>query len=266
VVARPHVEIRDAVITYGGGRDVTGVHTIGPLRLDVDAGAVMTLVGPSGCGKTSLLNALAGLVPLASGEILIHGRPVTGPGIDRAVVFQDYALLPWRTVRDNVSFGLDLAVRRRTAGDIRQRVAAALDLVGLAEFADRYPYQLSGGMKQRVGIARALVVEPEILLMDEPFAAVDALTREVMQDELLRILQARRMTVVFVTHSIDEALVLGDAIAVMSTRPARIREILPVPFKRPRDPHAIRTTPEYHALRERIWQGLRDERDLRARP
>jgi NitT/TauT family transport system ATP-binding protein len=266
VVVRPHVEIRDAVITYVTGRDGSGLQTIGPLCLDIDAGAVMTLVGPSGCGKTSLLNALAGLVPLASGEMLIHGRPVTGPGTDRAVVFQDYALLPWRTVWDNVSFGLDLAVRRTSAGDIRRRVAAALDLVGLAEFARRYPHQLSGGMKQRVGIARALVVEPEILLMDEPFAAVDALTREVMQDELLRILQARQMTVVFVTHSIDEALVLGDAIAVMSTRPARIREVLPVGFERPRDPHAIRATPEYHALRERIWQGLRDERDLGARP
>jgi NitT/TauT family transport system ATP-binding protein len=133
VVVRPHVEIRDAVITYVTGRDGSGLQTIGPLCLDIDAGAVMTLVGPSGCGKTSLLNALAGLVPLASGEMLIHGRPVTGPGTDRAVVFQDYALLPWRTVWDNVSFGLDLAVRRTTAGDVRSRVAAARPLGGHAQ-------------------------------------------------------------------------------------------------------------------------------------
>jgi NitT/TauT family transport system ATP-binding protein len=218
----------------------------------------MVLVGPSGCGKTSLLNVVAGLVRPARGEVLIHGRSVTGPGIDRAVVFQDYALLPWRTVAANVAFGLQLAARRQSAGDVRARVAAALGLVGLTDFAGHYPYQLSGGMKQRVGIARALVVEPEILLMDEPFAAVDAITREIMEAELLRILQVRRMTVVFVTHSIDEALLLGDAIAVMSARPGRIREVLKLPFGRPRTA-AIRATGAYYELRERIWQRLRDE-------
>jgi NitT/TauT family transport system ATP-binding protein len=261
-VARPHVEIRDVVISYGAGPGGDSLHAAGPLRLAIDEGAFVALVGPSGCGKTSLLSALAGLVPLAGGEILIHGRPVTGPGIDRALVFQDYALLPWRTVRDNVSFGLTLAARRASAGDVDRRVTAALQLVGLAEFAHRYPYQLSGGMKQRVGIARALVVEPDILLMDEPFAAVDAITREVMQGELLRILQARRMTVVFVTHSIDEALLLGDAVAVMSARPGRIREVLPVPFPRPRDPDAVRAAPDYLALRERIWGRLAEDREL----
>ena len=259
-VARPHVEIRDVVIGYATGQNGTWLQATAPLRLDIDAGQCVTVVGPSGCGKTSLLNAIAGLVPAAQGEIRIHGVPVTGPGTDRAVVFQDYALLPWRTVWDNVAFGLNLAVRRRTAGDVRQRVAAALELVGLTEFARSYPFQLSGGMKQRVGIARALVVEPEILLMDEPFAAVDAITREAMQEELLRILQARRMTVIFVTHSIDEALMLGDAIAVMSARPGRIREVLRVPFERPRDPATVRATNAYHELREHIWQSLRDER------
>ena len=264
-MTRPHVEIRDVVISYGAGPGES-LHAAGPLQLEIGEGAFVTLVGPSGCGKTSLLNALAGLVPIASGEILIRGRAVTGPGIDRALVFQDYALLPWRTVRDNVSFGLTLAARRASAGDIDRRVAAALELVGLDEFADRYPYQLSGGMKQRVGIARALVVEPEILLMDEPFAAVDALTREVMQAELLRILHVRRMTVVFVTHSIDEALLLGDSVAVMSARPGRIRDVLEVPFPRPRDPDAVRAAPDYLALRERIWTRLREEREFARKP
>jgi NitT/TauT family transport system ATP-binding protein len=265
-LARPHVEIRDVVVSYAAGRGGGTFHAAGPLRLDVDEGSFVTLVGPSGCGKTSLLSALAGLVPIERGEILIHGRPVTGPGVDRALVFQDYALLPWRTVRANVSFGLTLAARRLPADDVDRRVSAALDLVGLAEFADRYPHQLSGGMKQRVGIARALVVEPELLLMDEPFAAVDALTREVMQGELLRILQARRMTVVFVTHSIDEALLLGDSVAVMSARPGRIRDVLQVPFARPRDPDTVRAAPHYLDLRERIWRSLREERSLVGRP
>jgi NitT/TauT family transport system ATP-binding protein len=258
-VSRPHLEIRNVSIGYSGRRAGPPFHAAGPLSLDIQAGQFMVVVGPSGCGKTSLLNVIAGLIPPARGEVLIHGVPVRGPGIDRAMVFQDYALLPWRTVRDNVAFGLNLAVRRRTAGEIGPRVDAALRLVGLDDFARHYPHQLSGGMKQRVGIARALVVEPEILLMDEPFAAVDAITREVMQAELLRILQARRMTVVFVTHSIDEALLLGDAIAVMTARPGRIREVLAVPFPRPRTP-AIRTTTAYHALREGIWERLRDGR------
>jgi NitT/TauT family transport system ATP-binding protein len=265
-VARPHVEIRDVVISYRAAPGGESLDAAGPLRLEIDEGAFVTLVGPSGCGKTSLLNALAGLVPIASGEILIRDRAVTGPGIDRALVFQDYALLPWRTVRDNVSFGLTLSARRASAGDIDHRVAAAIELVGLDEFAHRYPYQLSGGMKQRVGIARALVVEPEILLMDEPFAAVDALTREVMQAELLRIMQARRMTVLFVTHSIDEALLLGDSVAVMSARPGRIRDVLQVPFSRPRDPDAVRAAPEYLGLRERIWRRLREEREFARSP
>ncbi len=261
-MARPHLEIRDVVISYGVGPGRDSLHAAGPLQLEIDEGAFVTLVGPSGCGKTSLLSALAGLVPIAEGEILIRGRPITGPGIDRALVFQDYALLPWRTVRDNVSFGLTLAARRHLADDVDRRVSAVLELVGLDEFAHRYPYQLSGGMKQRVGIARALVVEPEILLMDEPFAAVDALTREVMQGELLRILQARRMTVVFVTHSIDEALLLGDSVAVMSARPGRIREVLTIPFARPRDPDAVRAAPDYLDLRERIWRRLREDREF----
>ncbi|MBI4627351.1 MAG: ABC transporter ATP-binding protein [Candidatus Rokubacteria bacterium] len=257
---RPHLEIRDVVLGYTDARNGAWFQATAALTLAIDAGQVMTLVGPSGCGKTSLLNAIAGLVPAAGGEILIRGTRVTGPGIDRAVVFQDYALLPWRTVWDNAAFGLTLAARRAGAGDLRRRVDTALALVGLTDFAKSYPYQLSGGMQQRVGIARALVVEPEILLMDEPFAAVDAITREVMQEELLRILQARPMTVVFVTHSIDEALLLGDRVAVMSARPGRVREVLQVPFPRPRAPRGLRAAPEYLALRERIWDLLSDGR------
>ncbi|MBI2015024.1 MAG: ABC transporter ATP-binding protein [Candidatus Rokubacteria bacterium] len=241
---RPHLEIRDVVLGYTDARNGAWFQATAALTLAIDAGQVMTLVGPSGCGKTSLLNAIAGLVPAAGGEILIRGTRVTGPGM----------------VWDNVAFGLTLAARRAGAGDLRRRVDAALALVGLTDFAKSYPYQLSGGMQQRVGIARALVVEPEILLMDEPFAAVDAITREVMQEELLRILQARPMTVVFVTHSIDEALLLGDRVAVMSARPGRVREVLQVPFPRPRAPRGLRAAPEYLALRERIWDLLSDGR------
>jgi NitT/TauT family transport system ATP-binding protein len=254
------VEVRDAVIGYRIAQSGTWLQVTTALALDVAAGDVMTLLGPSGCGKTSLLNAIAGLVPLSEGEIWIDRDRVLGPGPDRAMVFQDYALFPWRTVRENVEFGLRLAVRRADAGDVGARVDEVLELVGLTDFATRFPHQLSGGQKQRVGIARALIVEPRILLMDEPFAAVDALTRETMQMELLRILQARATTVMFVTHSIDEAILLGDDVAVLSARPCSVKEIVRPPFARPRDPSEIRASREFAELRERLWRSLSTEK------
>jgi NitT/TauT family transport system ATP-binding protein len=199
----------------------------------ISEGEFVCLLGPSGCGKSTLLKIVAGLIEPSGGVIRLHGRPVTGPGPDRAVVFQDYALFPWMTVTDNVEFGL--AARRVDPARRREVSRELVRVVGLSEFAGKYPHHLSGGMKQRVSIARALAVDPVLLLMDEPFGALDAQTRYVMQQELLRIWRAYRKTVLFVTHSIEEALYLGDRVLVMTARPGRIKAEIPVPHPRPRD-------------------------------
>ena len=229
------------------------------LNLSVRQHDVMCIVGPSGCGKTTLLRGVAGLIELSAGRLLVHGRPVNGPPEGVAMVFQQFGLLPWKTVYDNAAFGLAMA--SAPAATIRERVHHYLELVGLAGFERHYPYQLSAGMQQRVGLARALVLNPRILLMDEPFAALDAQTREVLQEELLRLMARpdERKTMLFITHSIDEALLLGDQIAVLSARPGRLRELIDVPFERPRDPAAVRADPAYAALREHIWEQLRPE-------
>src|SRR5437868_14172544 len=226
------------------------------LSLAVKRNEIMCVVGPSGCGKTTLLRCIAGLTKLSSGTLLVHGKPVgMRPPDGVAVVFQHFGLLPWKTVYDNAAFGLAMA--HAPAERIRQRVGHYLDLVGLKGFETHYPYQLSGGMQQRVGLVRALAIDPDILLMDEPFAALDAQTREVLQEELLRIMQHERKTMVFITHSIDEAILLGDRIAVMSARPGRIKEILDVPLARPRDGNALRADPHFAELRAHIWNELR---------
>src|SRR3954464_11389654 len=226
------------------------------LSLAVKRDEIMCVVGPSGCGKTTLLRSIAGLTDVSSGKLLVHGKPVAGrPPVGVAMVFQHFGLLPWKTVYDNAAFGLAMA--HAPANRIRERVGHYLDLVGLRGFEQHYPYQLSGGMQQRVGLVRALAIDPDILLMDEPFAALDAQTREVLQEELLRIMQDERKTMVFITHSIDEAILLGDRIAVMSTRPGRIKEILDVPLARPRDGNALRADPHFAQLRAHIWNELR---------
>src|ERR1044071_4412303 len=225
------------------------------LSLTVTEHEILCVVGPSGCGKTTFLRCIAGLAELSSGELIVSGKPVIGPPEGVAMVFQHFGLLPWKTVYDNAAFGL--AVAHAPAARIRERVAHYLDLVGLKGFEQHYPYQLSGGMQQRVGLVRALAIDPDILLMDEPFAALDAQTREVLQEELLRIMQDERKTMVFITHSIDEAILLGDRIAVMSARPGRIKEILDVPLSRPRDGNALRADPRFAALRAHIWNELR---------
>src|SRR5262249_1156264 len=190
---------------------------------------------PSGCGKTTFLRAIAGLIDLSSGELLVGGKNVAGPPDGVAMVFQHFGLLPWKTVFANAGFGLKIAGAATAA--INERVRHYLDLVGLTGFEHHYPYQLSGGMQQRVGLVRALAINPSILLMDEPFAALDAQTREILQDELLQLMQRpdERKTMVFITHSIDEAIVLGDRIAVMTARPVRIKEVLDLPFGHPSD-------------------------------
>ncbi len=229
------------------------------LTLSVPEHDVLCIVGPSGCGKTTFLRCVAGLTELSTGRMLVHGQPVLGPPEGVAMVFQHFGLLPWKTVYDNTAFGLAMAGAPKTT--IGERVEHYLDLVGLVGFEHHYPYQLSGGMQQRVGLARALVLSPRVLLMDEPFAALDAQTREVLQEELLRLMARpdERKTVLFITHSIDEALLLGDRIAVLSARPGHLRELIEVPFGRPRDAALARGDPRYAVLREHIWDQLRPE-------
>ncbi|WP_030270421.1 ABC transporter ATP-binding protein [Streptomyces sp. NRRL B-24484] len=225
--------------------------------LDIAAGEFAVLVGPSGCGKSTLLDLLGGLTEPTSGEILLNGRPVAGPGPDRSTVFQQYALLPWRTAQGNVEFGLEsIGVPRR------QRAARAreyLALVGLTGFEDRHPHELSGGMKQRVAIARSLAYDPEVLLMDEPFAALDAQTRESLQDELRRIWQRTGKTVVFITHGIEEAVYLGGRVAVLTSRPGRVKQVVPIDLGDRSAAQDLRSSPEFARYRHEIWSLLHDE-------
>jgi ABC-type nitrate/sulfonate/bicarbonate transport system, ATPase component len=221
----------------------------------VGEGEFVTIVGSSGCGKSTLLLAVAGLVPVARGTLAIDGTAVEGPGPDRAVVFQDASLMPWRTVLGNVRFGLEM---QRWKGDHTRQAMRYIELVGLGGFADYHPHQLSGGMRQRANIARALAVDPEVLLMDEPFGALDAQTREVMGDELLTIWERDRKTALFVTHDIDEAILLGDRVVVMGRNPGHIKEIVPVNLPRPRLSE-ITDSPDYVEIRRRIRAHLADD-------
>jgi NitT/TauT family transport system ATP-binding protein len=227
------------------------------IDLDLQAGEILALVGPSGCGKSTLLDLIAGLATPTSGEILLNGHPITGPGADRSLVFQQYALFPWLTALGNVEFALEAASVPHA--ERRKRAREHLALIGLAGAEDRFPHQLSGGMKQRVAIARSLSADPEVLLMDEPFAAVDAQTREMLQDELLRIWTATQKTILFITHSIDEALYLGHRVAVMSARPGRVIDILDSPFVGHGAADDLRSSPQFGQLRHRIWQQLRPQ-------
>lgn len=219
-------------------------------------GEFISLLGPSGCGKTTLLKIVAGLLRPTRGRVLINDREVAGPGPDRAVVFQDFVLLPWDTVLKNVAFGLELRGVERNEREATAREKLAL--VGLTSFEASYPHELSGGMKQRVGIARALAVDPQILLMDEPFGSLDALNRQLLQNELLEIWQGDRKTVLFVTHSIEEAVFLSDRVVVMGTKPGRVIEQIEIDLPRPRRDE-VRTDPRFHALTDHLWELLRDQ-------
>jgi NitT/TauT family transport system ATP-binding protein len=222
----------------------------------VEEGEFLSIVGPSGCGKSTFLSILLGLIKPDSGDIDLHGRPIVGPGTDRAMVFQEFGLLPWRSVAQNVELGLQLkGVPAATRRQIAQRF---IEMVGLRGFENHYPHELSGGMKQRVGLARALATDPDVLLMDEPFAALDAQTRDLMQAELLRIWQDARKTVLFVTHQIDEAIYLSDRVLVMTKRPGRAKKIFTIDLPRPRD-YEMRVTPEFNDLKLEIWNALKDE-------
>ncbi len=233
-----------------GGREVVALDGI---DLEIADGELVCLLGPSGCGKSTLLNAIAGFSPPTAGRILAGGRPVDGPGPDRAMVFQEYALFPWMTVERNVAFGLEM--KREPRPRIRERVDALLEKLHLAEFRDRFPKDLSGGMRQRVAIARVLALDPPMLLMDEPFGALDALTRRTLQDELLRIWAELKKTIVFVTHGIEESIYLADRVVVMTYRPGTVKRIVPIALPRPRDPSSV----EFNAVKREVAALVMEE-------
>ena len=248
-----HLQIEDLTVTYDKPGNAGTFVAVSDFNLDVSRGTFVTMVGPSGCGKSSVLLAIAGLTAPSRGRVLVDGRPVAGPGRDRAMVFQEFALMPWRTVVENVRFGLEL--QRWNGDDITERARKYVRLVGLDMFEQYRPHQLSGGMRQRVGIARALAVDPQILLLDEPFGALDAQTREAMGDELLAIWEQDKKTALFVTHSIDEAIVLGDVVVVMSRGPGRIVEMISIDLPRPRTVD-VTDTPAFVEYRRRVRHCL----------
>jgi len=249
------IVIRNLTKTYSGGEVVA----LQDINLDVEPYESLCILGPSGCGKTTLLRIIDCLISRDCGEVLLDGTAVTQPRPDVAMVFQHFGLFPWKRLDENIAYGLEL--RGSPKPEIETTVARYLDLMGLKDFAKSYPHQLSGGMQQRAGLARALAINPSLLLMDEPFGALDAQTRELMQEELLRILDSEKKAMIFVTHSIDEAILLGDRIVMMSRRPGRIREIVPVNIPRPRKIISVRAHPRYIELRNSLWEALTRELD-----
>ncbi|WP_375263796.1 ABC transporter ATP-binding protein [Palleronia sp.] len=232
------------------GKSFTAIRN---LSLDIHNGEIVTVVGPSGCGKSTAMNMVAGLMPHSSGELLVDGKPIDGPGPDRGVIFQQYALFPWLTVRANVEFGLKL--QGLDAAARRERAMHYLRLVGLADFAEAYPKTLSGGMKQRCAIARAYAVNPSVLLMDEPFGALDALTRVKLQDQLLDTWSRDRRTVMFITHDVDEAVYIAHRVIVLAANPGRLQEIIEVDLPFPRNDE-IRLSPEFTEIRNHVWRAV----------
>ena len=224
----------------------------------------VSVIGPSGCGKTTMMNMVAGFMQPTAGQILLDGKPVGGPGPDRGVIFQEYGVFPWLTVKENIAFGLKLDANRVNAAQRDEICARYMGLMGLAEFADAWPKTLSGGMRQRLALARAYAVKPEFLLMDEPFGALDAQTRSAMQDLLLEVLAAERKTVMLITHSVEEAVYLSSRIVVMTARPTRIREIIEVPFGYPRK-ESLHEKPEFGELRSHVRDLVMKEYAAQAR-
>jgi len=242
---------------YWFEREDREVLAVSDVSIAVEDGEFLAIVGPSGCGKTTLLNIVAGLLPYEDGTVSIDGKRVDGPGVDRAVVFQHSALLPWRTIAGNVRYGMEMQ-RRFDEATMRQRADHFVKMVGLSGFERHYPNELSGGMQQRVNLARALAADPKVLLMDEPFAALDAQTREFMQAELLKIWSQDRKTVLFITHQINEAVYLADRVAVMSARPGRLKGVFKVPFERPRT-LSLKRDPQFLEIEDSIWQLIEEE-------
>lgn len=247
---RPIVEVRHVSKIYDGG-----VEALNDVSINFAEGQLTSLLGPSGCGKTTLLKIIAGLIPATAGEVNVDGRKVTGPGPERAFVFQDFALMPWASVMRNVAFGLELkGVARSEREAVAEKYIAS---VGLKGFEHAYPHELSGGMRQRVGLARALAVNAKVLLMDEPFSAVDEQTRRKFQEDLLELVAKERRTFLFVTHSIEEAVYVSDRIVILSRRPSKVSSIVEPSFRRGGDPDRIRRDPAYIDTVESIWQSLK---------
>jgi NitT/TauT family transport system ATP-binding protein len=245
------ISFRDVVKTYPM-KDGTFT-ALDHVSLDIADREFVTVVGPSGCGKSTLMSMAAGLVEPTGGEVLVDGRPVDGPGPERGVIFQQYALFPWLTVRRNVEFGLKL--KGLPADERRRRAGQAIELVGLSDFADALPKALSGGMRQRCAIARAYAVDPQVLLMDEPFGALDALTRVQLQDQLLATWSREQRTVMFITHDVDEAVYLARRVIVMAARPGRIQQIIDVDLPYPRT-EEMRLSPEFGRIRNEVWHAV----------
>jgi len=242
---------------YWFEREDREVLAVSDVSLAVEDGEFLAIVGPSGCGKTTLLNIVAGLLPYEEGVVSIDGKQVKGPGVDRAVVFQHSSLLPWRTISGNVRYGMEMQ-RRFDENTMRERADHFVKMVGLNGFERHFPNELSGGMQQRVNLARALAADPKVLLMDEPFAALDAQTREFMQAELLKIWSQDKKTVLFITHQINEAVYLADRVAVMSARPGRLKGIFKIPFGRPRT-LSLKRDPQFLEIEDSIWQLIEEE-------
>jgi NitT/TauT family transport system ATP-binding protein len=251
----PYIQARNVVLTFRP-KNRDPVTALQGLNLEVGHGEFLSLVGPSGCGKSTFLNVLLGLLRPDQGDLQLGGKKITGPGYERAMVFQEFGLLPWRTVLANVELGMEL--KGMPASMRRQRSSELINLVGLRGFENHYPHELSGGMKQRVGLARALATDPEVLLMDEPFAALDAQTRDLMQAELLQIWDRTKKTVIFVTHSIEEAAYLSDRVVVITSRPGRAKKVLDIKLPRPRD-YEMRLSPEFNDIKADVWHSLKEE-------
>jgi len=255
VSATPLMSFKDINVIYNQGHP-NEVHALKDVSGEIYQGEFISIIGPSGCGKSTLLHTLDGLITANSGSVYINGHKVEGPGGEKAMVFQDFALMPWQTVFDNVAFGLRLkGISKKSYGDEVQRY---IRMVGLEGFENKYPHQLSGGMKQRVGIARAFAVDPEILMLDEPFSAIDEQTREIMQEEVLKIMLNAKKTVIFITHSIDEAVFLSSRILLMTVRPGQITKDLTIDIPYPRTLEA-KLLPEYQNYKSIIWNHLKGE-------
>jgi NitT/TauT family transport system ATP-binding protein len=251
---------RGVRIDYWQQRSRRSFCAVDDLSLEVRTGEFVAIVGPSGCGKTTFLNAVDGLIPISDGALSLSGRPIKGPGHDRAMVFQHPSLLPWRTVLTNVSYGLELQ-RKLDPKQARQRARDFIRLVGLEGFEEHYPLELSGGMQQRVNLARALATDPELLLLDEPFAALDAQTREYMQLELLRIWRQTAKTALFITHDIKEAIYLADRVIVFTARPGRAKVTFDIDLPRPRELR-VKRTPAFVEYEDAVWSAIEEESTL----
>jgi NitT/TauT family transport system ATP-binding protein len=251
------LEVEGLTKRYWQERDRREVLALEDVSVSVDDGEFTAIVGPSGCGKTTLLNIVAGLLPYDEGNVKIDGKKVVGPGVDRAVVFQHSSLLPWRTIVGNIRYGMEMQ-KRFDERTMAERAARFLKMVGLVGFERHYPRELSGGMQQRVNLARALAADPKVLLMDEPFAALDAQTREFMQAELLKIWAQARKTVLFITHQINEAVYLADRVVVMSARPGRVKDVFRIPFDRPRT-LSLKRDPKFLEIEDAIWKLVEEK-------